>query len=60
MRPLKKKNVFKINNRNTKNMYETCSKLTIKSSEPDTIALIVSCEHIFHLLLVFLLLAFNR
>ena len=52
--------LLKVNNGNTKTMYETCSKLTIKTTERRRWCrlgvFIVNFEHISYLVLVFLLL----
>ena len=54
------KNMFKVNNRNTRKRCEICSKLTIKTPEwrhwRRSGVFIVNFEHISHVLLVFLLL----
>ena len=56
--------LFEINNRNTKTMCETCSKLTIKIPERRqwcrSGVFIVNFEHIPHFVLVFLLLTFEQ
>ena len=56
--------LFKVDNRNTRKRYEICSKLTIKSLERRhwrrSGIFIVCVEHISHLVLVLLLLAFHR
>ena len=55
--------LLKVNNKNTRARCEICSKLTIKIPErrqwrrPGIF--IVTCEHISHLVLVFLLLTLN-
>ena len=54
----------KVNNRNTRPMCETWSKLAIKTSERRQWhrfgVFIVNAEHILHLILVFLLLTLSR
>ena len=56
--------MFKVNNRNTRLMYEICSKLTIKTPERRQRryfgVFIVNFEHISHLVLVSLLLTLSR
>ena len=56
--------VFKVNNRDTRTSYETCSKLTIKTLKRRhwcrSVVFIVNFEHISHLVLVFLLLTLSR
>ena len=56
--------MFKVNNRGTITRCETCSKLTIKTSERHhwcrSGVFIVNFEHILHLVLVFLLLTLKR
>ena len=56
--------MFKVNNRNTRTMWELCSKLTIKAPERRqwrrSGVFIVNFEHISHLVLVFLLLTLSR
>ena len=56
--------LFKVNNKNTRKMCETCSKLTIKTPERcqwrRSVVFIVKFEHISHLFLVFLLLIFKK
>ena len=51
--------MFKVNNRNTRTMFEICSKLTIKTPERRywrrSGVFIVNFEHISHVALVFLL-----
>ena len=53
--------LFKVNNRNTRNRCEICSKLIIKTPERRqrrrSCVFIVNFEHISHLFLVFLLLS---
>ena len=44
--------LFKVNNRNTRTMWEICSKLTIKT--------VINYEQILHSVLVFPLLALNK
>ena len=53
--------LLKVNNRNTRAKYKTCSKLTIKTPERRrrSDVSIVNFEHISHLVLVFLLLTLN-
>ena len=54
--------MFKVNNRNTR--FETCSKLTIKTTERrqwrGSGVFIVNFEHIWYLALVFLLLTLSK
>ena len=50
--------VLKVKHRNTRTRCEKCSKLTIKT--PERRVFIVNFEHISHLVLVILLLTFNR
>ena len=56
--------LFKVNNRNTRQGRQICSKVTIKTSERrqrrDSGVFIVNFEHIAHLFLVFLLLTLNK
>ena len=56
--------MFKINNRNNRARCEICSKVTIKTTEPQQWRLsgffIVNFEHISHPVLVFLLLTLSR
>ena len=54
--------LFKGNNRNTRTMCKTCSKLTITTREQhrDSVALIVNFEHISHIVLLFSLLTLNK
>ena len=56
--------LIKVNNRNTRNRCEICSKLTIKTPERRqwrrSGVFIVSFKHISHLVLMFLLLTLNR
>ena len=56
--------LFKVNNRNTRSNCEICSKLTVKTTKQRhwrrSGVFIVNFEHISHLVLVFLLLTFNR
>ena len=56
--------MFKINNRNTRTRCEICSNITIKTPVQRQwrrcSAIIVNCEHISHLVLVFLLLTLSR
>ena len=58
------KNLFKVNNRNTRTRSKICSKLTIKIPERRhwrrSGTFIVNFEHISHLVLVFLLLTLRR
>ena len=58
------KYIFKVNNRNTRTRCEICSKLTIKTPERRqwrrSVVFIVNFEHIYHLVLVFLLLTLSR
>ena len=55
--------MFQVNNRNTKTMCETCSKLTIKTAERrqwlHSGIFIVNFEHILDFVLVILLLTFS-
>ena len=51
--------MFKDNNRNTTTRCKICSKLTIKTPKRRR-AFIVNFKHIFHLVLVFLMLTFSR
>ena len=50
------KYLFKVNNVNTRTMYEICSKLTIKTSQqrhgPHSAVFIVNFEQILHIILV--------
>ena len=53
--------MFNLNNRNFRTRCEICLKLTIKTLEQrQSGVLIVSCEHISHLVLVFLLSTLSR
>ena len=57
--------LLKVNNRNTRNICEICSKLTIKTSKrshskPRSGVFIINFEHILHLFLVFLLFTLNK
>ena len=56
--------LLKVNNRNTRSNCEICSKLTVKTTKQRhwrrSGVFIVNFEHISHLVLVFLLLTFNR
>ena len=56
--------MFKVNNRGTRTRCEICSKLTIKTPEGrqwrHSGVFIFNCEHISHLILVFLLLTLSR
>ena len=56
--------LFKVNNRNTRKRCETCSKLTIKTTERRQWScsgvFIVNFEYIWHLFLLFLLLTLNK
>ena len=56
--------MFKFNNRNPKERFETCSKLAIKTPEQRhcrrSTVFIVNFEHILHLFHVSLLLTLNR
>ena len=56
--------LFKVYNRNTGTRCKICSKLTIKTAERRQWRLsdvfIVNCEHISHLVLVFLLLTLSK
>ena len=53
--------MFKVNNRNTRLMYEICSKLTCsKYVQSHFGVFIVNFEHISHLVLVSLLLTLSR
>ena len=56
--------MFKGNNRNTRERYEICSKLTIKTPERHHCrsfsGFIVNFEHVSHLFLVFLMLTLNK
>ena len=47
--------MFKVNDRNTTTRCETCSKLTMKTQKRCSDVFIVNVEHIWHLVLVFLL-----
>ena len=55
--------LLKVNNRNTRTMCETCSKLTIKTPERcywrRSAVFIVNFEHLPHLVLIFLVLTLN-
>ena len=55
--------LLQVKNRNTRTMYEICSKLTIMRPErrqwSHSGVIIVNFEHISHLVLVFLLLTLN-
>ena len=57
-------NLIKVNNGNTRKRREICSKLSIKTSERRqrrrSAVFSVTCEHIAHLFLVFLLLTLNK
>ena len=46
--------LLKVNNRNTRTRCEICSKLTVKLNK-----VIVSFEHISHVVILFLLLTLN-
>ena len=48
--------MFKVNNRNNRTRYEICSKLTIKTPG----VFIVNFEHISYLVLVFLIVNFEK
>ena len=54
--------LFKVNNRNTRIMFEICSKLTIKILERlrRSGVFIVNLEQISHIILFFLLLTLNK
>ena len=56
--------LFKVDNRNTRTMYEVCSKLTIKTPERRHWCLsgifIVNFEQISHIVLKYLLLTLNK
>ena len=56
--------LFKVNNRNTRTIYEICSKLTIKTPQwsqwRHSGAFIVNFKHILHIALLFLLLTLNK
>ena len=56
--------MFKVNNRNTRERCEICSRLTIKTSRQRqwrrSGVFIINFEHISHLILVFLLLTLSR
>ena len=55
---------FKVNNRNTRTMFEICSKLTIKTLERRqwrrSGVFIINFEQISHIVLLFLSLTFNK
>ena len=55
--------MFKVNNRNTRIMFEICPKAAIKTPERSrhrSAVFIVNFEHISHLVLVFLLLTLSK
>ena len=62
-KPSKKKHMFIVDNRNTRNRWEISSQLTSKTTGRQWHrfdVFIVNCEHIPHLFLVLLLLNLNR
>ena len=52
--------LFIVHNSNTRQMFEICSELTIKTPEWHSTVFIVNFEHVPHIFLVFLLLTLNK